>query len=105
MLGEESGVAAGADVVGHCEEEERGGVGGGIHIRKGLPVDGRGGLGILVHDFAVGALAVDQEFEFGFGEGEVTVAVDGVEGVEGVAAEEPTEAGARGVCGGEVAGD
>ena len=58
-----------------------------------------------MHDLAVVALAVDEEFELGFGEGEIAVAVDGVEGVERVAAEEPAEAGAGGVAGGVVAGD
>jgi hypothetical protein len=57
-----------------------------------------------VHDFAVGALAGDEEFELGAGEGEVAEAVDGVEGVEGVAAEEPAEAGAGAVSAGVVAG-
>ena len=94
-----------AHVVGGGEEEERRGVGGGVHVGEGLPVDGGGGLRVLVHDLAVGALAMDEEFELGFGEGEIAVAVDGVEGVEGVAAEEPAEAGAGGVGGGEVAGD
>ena len=105
MLGEEGDVAAGADVVGDGQEEERSGIGGGVHIGEGLPVDGGGGLRVLVHDLAVGALAADQKFKFGFREREVAVAVDGVEGVEGVAAEEPAEAGAGGVGGGEVAGD
>ena len=102
---EEGGVAAAAHVVGGGEEEERRGVGGGVHVGEGLPVDGGGGLGVLMHDFAVGALAMDEELELGFGEGEIAVAVDGVEGVEGIAAEEPAEAGAGGVGGGEVAGD
>ena len=104
-VGEEGDIAAGAHVVGDGQQEERRGVGGGIHVREGLPVDGRGGLGVLVHDFAVVALAMDEELEFGFRKGEVAVAVDGVERVESVAAEEPAEAGARGVGGGVVAGD
>ena len=92
MRGEEGCVAASAYVIERGEQKERGGVGRGVHVGKLEPVDGRGGLRILVHDLAVGALAADEEFEFGFGEREVAVAVDGIEGVERVAAKEPAEA-------------
>ncbi len=105
MGGEEGVIARASHVVGDGEQEQRCGVGGGVHVREGLPVDGGGGLGVLMHDFAVGALAVDEEFKLGLGKSEVAEAVDGVEGVEGVAAKEPAEAGACGVGGGEVAGD
>ena len=86
-------------------QKQRRRVGRGVHVGEGLPVDGGGGLRVLVHDLAVGALAVDEELEFGLGEREVAVAVDGEEGVEGVAAEEPAEAGTGGVARGVVAGD
>ena len=105
LCGEESDVAAGSHIVEHGEEEERRGIGGGVHVGELLPVDGGRGLRVLVHDFAVVALAVNEELELGLRKGEVAVAVDSVEGVEGVAAEEPAEAGARGVAGGIVAGD
>src|ERR1700733_13685426 len=54
-------IAAASQVVAHGHEEERGGVGGGVHVGELLPVYGwvGGGLGELVHDFAVGALTGD----------------------------------------------
>ena len=104
VFAKEIEVARGLNIVEHGGEEEWGGVGGGVFVRKRLPIDERGGLGVLVHHLAVGALALHEELEGVAGEGEVAHAVDGVEGVEGVATEVPAEAGAGGVAGREVAG-
>src|ERR1700733_7169427 len=56
-------VATGAIVVAHGHQEERGGVGGGVLVGEGFPVYRGigGGLGKLVHNLAVGALATDKE--------------------------------------------
>ena len=101
---EEGHIAARAHIVFHGQQEQRRGVGRGVHIRKALPVDVRGRLRILVHDLAVGALTADEELELGLREREVAVAVHGVERIEGVAAEEPAEAGPRRVAGSVIAG-
>ena len=105
MLAEEGLVAGSFHVIEHGHNQERRGIGGGVEVGGGGPIDKVGGLRELVHDFAIGALALEQEFERAAGEGEIAVAVRGVKGEERVAAEEPAEAGAGGIGGGVVAGD
>ena len=57
-----------------------------------LPLNGGRGLRILVHDFAVGTLAADEELELFTCERKVAVSVDGVERVERIASKEPAKA-------------
>jgi hypothetical protein len=100
-------ITGGAVVVAHGHEEERGGVGGGVHVGELLPVDA-GSEAVWENSCMILPSArwrAMKNSSSAAGEGEVAVAVDGVEGVEGVAAEEPAEAGAGGVGAGVVAGD
>ena len=105
MLAQEFQIAAGVDVVLHRHHEERRGIGGGIKIGRGFPVDKIRGLRELVHHFAVGALAADEELERQTAEREVSVAVDRVKRPQGIASEEPAKTGTRGVAGGIISGN
>src|ERR1700757_3406280 len=89
-------IAADTEIVVERHGEEQRSVGGGVFVGQALPVDEGGGLRPLVHDLAVVALALDEELDLAAGDVEAAIAVHGIEGPEGVAPEEPAEAGAGG---------
>src|ERR1700733_1551984 len=93
--------AGGANEVRDGHEEEWSCVGRGVFVAERGPVEIAVeiicGQRELVHDLAVGALASGDKFQGLLCESFVSVAVDGVEGPQGVAAEVPAEAGTGGV--------